>query len=264
MVALAAAGVATATAGATALALRSGPVSASVPSAAAGAHALLVSAPSRTTAATTGTPGTATGALTSPSAVPTPRTPHQERATSASRDLAPARGTTRASAASRTTSRTSPRATTSSAKPSNTPSSRSSSPKPSTTTTTKPPSGGSSSTYEAQLLSLVNAERTSRGLSALRAASCPDRFAESWASHLASTGTFSHQSLGPIMSSCGATRAAENIARGGISASAMVSMWMGSSGHRANILDPELTQVGTAAVRDSSGTWTAVQDFIRP
>jgi uncharacterized protein YkwD len=44
----------------------------------------------------------------------------------------------------------------------------------------------------------------------------------------------------------------------------MVAMWRGSSGHRANILDPKLTQVGTAAVQDSSGTWTAVQDFIRP
>lgn len=260
MVAVAAAGVAAATVGAAALTLRSGPVPTSVPSAAVGAQALLLSAPSQPTPALAGVPGTATGAPTLPSAVPTPRTPHRERATSASRDLAPARGTTRASAASHTTSRTSTRATTSSAKPS----SRPSSPTPSTTTTTKAPSGGSSSTYEAQLLSLVNAERTSRGLSALRAASCPDRFAESWASHLSSTGAFSHQSLGPIMSSCGATMAAENIARGGISASAMVSMWMGSSGHRANILDPKLTQVGTAAVRDSSGTWTAVQDFIRP
>lgn len=110
----------------------------------------------------------------------------------------------------------------------------------------------------------MNAERTSRGLSALKAASCPDTFAETWAATLTKSGAFEHQSLSPIMSSCGASRAAENIARGNVSAASMVALWMNSAGHRANILDPLLTQVGTAAVRSSSGSWTAVQDFIRP
>lgn len=156
-------------------------------------------------------------------------------------------------ATTRATTRSTPRATT----------------RPTTRTTSTPRStttkgGTSQASYAAQLLSLVNAERTSRGLSALRAASCPGGYATSWANHLASTGAFAHQSLTPIMRSCGATRAAENIARGNVSAAAMVAMWMGSSGHRANILDPQLTQVGTGAVRDGSGAWTAVQDFIRP
>jgi uncharacterized protein YkwD len=133
-----------------------------------------------------------------------------------------------------------------------------------TTTTKTTASSSGSSTYESQLLSLVNHERTSRGIAPLRAASCPDRFAESWAAHLSSTGAFSHQSLGPIMSTCGASIAAENIARGSISPSTMVRLWMNSASHRDNILDPKLTQVGTAAVKNSSGEWTAVQDFIRP
>lgn len=133
-----------------------------------------------------------------------------------------------------------------------------------TTTTKTTTSSSGSSTYESQLLSLVNHERTSRGIAPLRAASCPDRFAESWAAHLSSTGAFSHQSLGPIMSACGASIAAENIARGSISPSTMVRLWMNSASHRDNILDPKLTQVGTAAVKNSSGEWTAVQDFIRP
>jgi uncharacterized protein YkwD len=119
-----------------------------------------------------------------------------------------------------------------------------------------------SARYEAELLALVNNERTSRGISALAASSCPDRYAESWAAHLASSGGLAHQSLGPMMKACSASTAAENIAAGVLSPAAMVRLWMGSSGHRANILDPHLTRVGTAAVRSSSGKWTAVQDFV--
>jgi uncharacterized protein YkwD len=225
------------------------------------------------TAAPTDVPATTAPVASTSSALPTSST---AAGATARRAKAAARGLTthrtsvsthrttahRTTAATKRTTSTPPRATTrttSNPKPSN--------PTPSNTTpssrTTTSTGGISTASYEAQLLSLVNAERTARGLPALKAASCPDGFAESWAKHLASTGAFAHQSLSPIMRSCGATRAAENIARGGISPSAMVKMWMGSSGHRANILDPKLTHVGTAAVRDSSGTWTAVQDFIR-
>ncbi|HET8614466.1 MAG TPA: CAP domain-containing protein [Actinomycetales bacterium] len=207
-------------------------------------------ATSTTSALPTGAATTPSATATSPTAVPTsPAT--KARTTSASRDLSAARA--KPSHRTTTAARTTKARTTTKAKPK---------PKPTTRTTTVSSSG--SSTYESQLLSLVNRERTSRGLAPLAAASCPDRYAESWAAHLASTGEFAHQSLSPIMSACGATRAAENIARGNISASAMVALWMGSPGHRANILDPRLTQVGTAAVKDSSGAWTAVQDFIRP
>lgn len=129
-------------------------------------------------------------------------------------------------------------------------------------TTAAPPAPDSASAdYEAGLLAGVNAERRAAGLAPLSASSCADGYAESWADQLASTGAFSHQDLGPVLSGCGAGAAAENIARTGGSASSMVGMWMSSPGHRANILNPDLTHVGTAAV-PVDGSWTGVQVFL--
>lgn len=129
-------------------------------------------------------------------------------------------------------------------------------------TTAAPPAPDTAAVdYEAGLLAGVNAERRAAGLAPLSASSCADGYAESWADRLASTGAFSHQDLGPVMSGCDAGAAAENIARTGGSASSMVGMWMSSPGHRANILDPDLTHVGTAGVL-VDGTWTGVQLFL--
>lgn len=115
--------------------------------------------------------------------------------------------------------------------------------------------------YERDLLARVNYERTRRGIRALRPGYCPDVKAERWASYLASSGAFRHQSMSSVLTSCRSRRAAENIARGNVSAAAVVRMWMASPSHRANILDRRLTHVGTGAVRDRYGRWTAVQVF---
>jgi uncharacterized protein YkwD len=93
-------------------------------------------------------------------------------------------------------------------------------------------------TYAARVLSLTNAERTSRGLRALSFSSCADGFADSWASKLAAAGTLSHQALSPILSSCGARGVGENVAFGNVSPETLVQMWMDSAGHRANVLNP--------------------------
>ena len=66
-----------------------------------------------------------------------------------------------------------------------------------------------------------------------------------------------------LLGGCHATRAAENMARGAVTADAVVAMWMASSGHRANILDSRLTQIGVGAVY-ARGQWTVVADFTRP
>ena len=70
------------------------------------------------------------------------------------------------------------------------------------------------------------------------------------------------QSLAPILGGCSTTRVAENLARGGVSADRFVALWMGSSGRRANILDPNLTRIGVAAVY-AGGQWTVATDFTR-
>lgn len=116
--------------------------------------------------------------------------------------------------------------------------------------------------YEARVIGLINVYRARSHRAGLAASACPDRYAESWAAHLGSTGRFYHQSLTPILRGCRATRVAENLARGNVSEDRIVAMWMASPGHRANILDARLTRIGVAAVY-ARGQWTVVADFAR-
>jgi uncharacterized protein YkwD len=57
------------------------------------------------------------------------------------------------------------------------------------------------------------------------------------------------------------TGTGENIAAGHLSPSAVVSGWMSSSGHRANILDPNYTHIGIGVDIDSNGRFHWVQMF---
>ena len=57
---------------------------------------------------------------------------------------------------------------------------------------------------------------------------------------------------------------AENVAYGQGSPASAVTAWMGSSGHRANILNPALTELGTAVARGSDGRPYYVQVFGNP
>jgi uncharacterized protein YkwD len=57
---------------------------------------------------------------------------------------------------------------------------------------------------------------------------------------------------------------AENVAWNQRSAQDAVESWMSSSGHRANILDPGLTEIGTAMARSSRGEPYWIQVFGRP
>jgi uncharacterized protein YkwD len=116
--------------------------------------------------------------------------------------------------------------------------------------------------YEVRVVQAVNAQRAAHGLRALSYRSCPDRYAESLATKLRTSSTIYHQSMGSVLNGCSATRASENIARARTSASGVVRMWMNSSGHRANILDPRVTQIGVGTT--CSSMCTTVADFIRP
>lgn len=115
--------------------------------------------------------------------------------------------------------------------------------------------------YERQVVDAINVQRTSRGLRPLRYTSCPDRYAERWAVRLRTSNTIYHQSMMTVLRGCDATRAAENIARARTSAKNLVGLWMRSPGHRANILDRRLTQVGVGT--QCASLCTTVADFIR-
>ncbi len=116
--------------------------------------------------------------------------------------------------------------------------------------------------YELRVVSAINAQRAAYGLRPLSYRSCPDRYAESLAAKLRTSSTLYHQSMTSILRGCGATRASENLVRARASAPAIVRMWMSSPGHRANILDSRVTQIGVATT--CSSMCTTVTDFIRP
>jgi uncharacterized protein YkwD len=109
----------------------------------------------------------------------------------------------------------------------------------------------------------MNVQRAKYHEVGLVAAWCPDWYAGYWARYLASTGLFYHRPLTPMLSSCHASRVAENLARGYSTADATVAAWMASPGHRANVLDSTLRGVGVAAVY-ANGQWTIAANFTRP
>lgn len=118
--------------------------------------------------------------------------------------------------------------------------------------------------YDTQVLNLTNAARRAHGLAPLRAQSCVDGFASSWARYLAGHDAFRHQSLWPIINRCHRRGAGENIAWGSgyLSPERVVDMWMHSPGHRANILNGRFRYLGVDAYRSgSSGRTYVVQDF---
>ena len=58
--------------------------------------------------------------------------------------------------------------------------------------------------------------------------------------------------LTPVIEACGLSGpAAENLSRAAADPQAVVDAWLASPGHRANLLDPTLTEVGVSCVLDA-------------
>ncbi len=116
--------------------------------------------------------------------------------------------------------------------------------------------------WEARVITLTNHRREAHGRKPLTAADCPDRFAEPWTRHLATKRVLVHQDLHPMLGCPHTSTAGENIAFGFDSPSALVSAWMHSEGHRANILNPHFHRIGVSGWRATNGTTYATQDFV--
>jgi hypothetical protein len=119
---------------------------------------------------------------------------------------------------------------------------------------------------EQYLFSALNAERTERGLPALRWDDALYEAAKPHAAEMAARGSISHQYAGePDLASRGRSAGArfsliaENVAEAA-TALEIHTAWMNSPGHRANILDGKLNAVGIRVVR-RDGQLYAVQDF---
>ena len=134
-------------------------------------------------------------------------------------------------------------------------------PRPTPTATPKPTSGtGSSQTDMAsQVVALVNAERASAGLPALRVDSELTRAACVRAQEI--VRQFSHtRPDGTSWSTVSSSAHGENIAMGYRDASAVMVGWMNSQGHRENILRSRFGSIGVCAY-NYNGTLYWVQLF---
>lgn len=107
-----------------------------------------------------------------------------------------------------------------------------------------------------EVFSLTNAQRTKAGLKPLITDATLDAAAKAWAQQLASSCTFKHSTASwrsGRVAKAGWTATGENIAAGYASASSVMSGWMGSSGHKANILNKSYTGMGVGYATGSCG-----------
>ena len=121
------------------------------------------------------------------------------------------------------------------------------------------------------VLKLVNAERAKAGLRPLTLSDKLTNIAYKKAKDMADKNYFSHQS--PTYGSpfdmlkqfgVSYSYAGENIAAGQKSAEEVMNSWMNSSGHRANILNKNYTQIGVGFYRGGQYGTEWVQLFIKP
>lgn len=120
---------------------------------------------------------------------------------------------------------------------------------------TIPGKDSTASSYEAEVVRLVNLERQKNGLSPLEEDWQLSRVARYKSQDMKDKGYFSHTSPTygspfQMMKSFGISyrSAGENIARGQATPAAVVNAWMNSSGHRANILNKNFTHIGVGYV----------------
>jgi uncharacterized protein YkwD len=126
------------------------------------------------------------------------------------------------------------------------------------------------SAIEAEIVARTNLERTRRGLPPLRLNPLLNNSATIHTGNMAAKRRLSHEvyrALLPTPSSrfdfvgYNPSRWAENVAYGYTSAEAVVSAWMNSPGHRANILDPTLREIGVGVARAGNGALYFTQVF---
>lgn len=128
----------------------------------------------------------------------------------------------------------------------------------------------SAATFERRLFNRVNARRDARGCRLLRLNSALVRAARSHSSLMASRREFSHRVAGESSFATRITRAgytrwriiAENLAYGQATPRAVVRAWVRSRGHRANLDNCRLRDVGYAVVMSGGRPWITA-DFGR-
>jgi uncharacterized protein YkwD len=107
----------------------------------------------------------------------------------------------------------------------------------------------------------VNSSRQAHGIHGLRDDVTVRNKAQSWADHLAATGSLSHSDLRAGLESVPWVSIAENVGRGG-SIKQVHDAYMASPGHRSNILDRRWDVIGTGHAVGREGNVYTVHVFV--
>lgn len=104
------------------------------------------------------------------------------------------------------------------------------------------------SSMESEIISLVNAHRTSMGLSALSTLNLVSGVADGHTTYMIEAGAISHDNFAEraqiLMEEAGAKSVGENVAYGFSTAEGVVNGWLNSDGHRKVIENPDYTHFG--------------------
>lgn len=104
------------------------------------------------------------------------------------------------------------------------------------------------SPIESEIVSLVNAHRTSLGLNALNTLNIVSGVADGHTDYMIEVGQVSHDNFAQraqtLMTEAGAKTVGENVAYGFSSAEGVVKGWLNSDGHRKIIENPDYTHFG--------------------
>lgn len=137
--------------------------------------------------------------------------------------------------------------------------------------TLAPAPGSPLGAQAAAVLQITNDERAKAGCNPLKASALLTQASQAHTDWMAATKTMSHTGLNgsTMQSRVEATgyrwsSLGENVAMGYSDAASVMKGWMGSSGHRANILNCKFTEIGIGYALDSNKRPYWTQDFGTP
>ncbi len=118
-----------------------------------------------------------------------------------------------------------------------------------------------SSNTESAFVTALNQERTSRGLDPLTVDIRMTNAARDWAEEMVDRGHLVHAPDITVGAPTGWRKAGENIGRGS-GVTGLVSAFMNSPGHRANVLDPAFTRIGVGVAHTPRGELYTAHRFV--
>lgn len=123
-----------------------------------------------------------------------------------------------------------------------------------------------SKTIEIEILELINNHRISNGLSPLQAMGMIKSQTYNHTDYMIDQERVSHdnfyQRKNFLVSNIGATKVSENVAYGYSSAQTVVTAWLNSEGHRANI-EGDFTNFEVTAEVNENGEWYYTNIFVK-